>query len=615
MNQFCGMKGIKREFSVARTPQQNRFAERKNRTLIKSAKTMLVDSLLPTTFWAEAVNTACYVQNRVLVTKPHNKTPYELLHGRPPSISFMRPFGCLVTILNTLNPLGKFDGKADEGFLVGYSINSKAFRVFNTRTRKVEENLHITFLENKPNVAGSGLDWLFDIDLLTNSMNYEPVTAKNQIKRNACIKDNLDVDNTMENVEGDAKTQGRNTAEQTTTAGDTANTASIDVSVARPSNVSTDDPSTSTAGDIFEDGMMTIVDTLVAIRSTRPRTTSVIIHDVEEEPRRSTPAPTSQPSSKDKGKTLMVEPEKPSKNPRKDQIHMDEDAWLLRLHEKKCRIGADALFAEDFRKKTEINFLLWCQDRFLWRNYRKKRFTYNQLKNKSFEEIQKLYEKEQKWIKDFIPMDSEEGEKIAASSKKRPRAEPDEESVKRQKIGETSVVVPVEEVYVEALQVKYPIIDWEVYSQDTRRYWRIIRVGNHTEAYQIFADMLKKFDRDDLVKLWDLVKKRFSTTEPTDDIREGIRGLNERLFETNNVIFCESFKNICMDPLGYFGMEALRYMWCLPFIFIEADSEMSRELLRKIFYQANRPRQGGLLGIRGFYDLMLLVQVCAAAED
>ncbi|GJT28170.1 putative ribonuclease H-like domain-containing protein [Tanacetum coccineum] len=128
MNQFCGMKGIKREFSVARTPQQNGVAERKNRTLIEAARTMLADSLLPTTFWAEAVSTACYVQNRVLVTKPHNKTPYELLHGRPPSISFMRPFGCPVTILNTLDPLGKFDGKADEGFFVGYSINSKAFR-------------------------------------------------------------------------------------------------------------------------------------------------------------------------------------------------------------------------------------------------------------------------------------------------------------------------------------------------------------------------------------------------------------------------------------------------------------------------------------------------------
>ncbi|GKA39158.1 putative ribonuclease H-like domain-containing protein, partial [Tanacetum coccineum] len=155
-NLLCGMKGIKREFSIARTPQQNGVAERKNMTLIEADRTMLAYSLLPTTFWARAVSIACYVQNKILVTKPHNKTPYELLHGRPPSISFMRPFGCPVTILNTLDPLGKFDEKADEGFFVGYSINSKAFRVFNTRTRKVEENLHINFLENKPNVVGSG---------------------------------------------------------------------------------------------------------------------------------------------------------------------------------------------------------------------------------------------------------------------------------------------------------------------------------------------------------------------------------------------------------------------------------------------------------------------------
>ncbi|GJZ59315.1 retrovirus-related pol polyprotein from transposon TNT 1-94, partial [Tanacetum coccineum] len=76
----------------------------------------------------EAVNTACYVQNRVLVVKPHNKTPYELFHGRTPTLIFMRPFGYPVTILNTIDHLGEFDGKADEGFFVGYSLNSKAFR-------------------------------------------------------------------------------------------------------------------------------------------------------------------------------------------------------------------------------------------------------------------------------------------------------------------------------------------------------------------------------------------------------------------------------------------------------------------------------------------------------
>ncbi|GJV91619.1 putative ribonuclease H-like domain-containing protein [Tanacetum coccineum] len=115
MDDFCKEKGIKREYSVARTPQQNGVAERKNRTLIEAARTMLADSKLPTTFWAEAVSTACYVQNRVLIVKPHNKTPYELFRGFKPAIGFMKPFGCHVTILNTLDKLGKFDGKSDEG--------------------------------------------------------------------------------------------------------------------------------------------------------------------------------------------------------------------------------------------------------------------------------------------------------------------------------------------------------------------------------------------------------------------------------------------------------------------------------------------------------------------
>ncbi|GJR13137.1 putative ribonuclease H-like domain-containing protein [Tanacetum coccineum] len=189
MNEFCAKKGIKREFSVAKTPQQNDVAERKNMTLIEAARTMLADSLLPIPFWAEAVNTACYVLNRVLVTKPQNKTPYELLMGKPPSISFMRPFGCPLTILNTLDSLGKFDGKSDEGYLLGYSTTCKAFRVYNKRTKRVEENLHIDFLEDQPNVAGKGPDWMFDLDFLTNTMNYIPVSVENQVTVDAGIQE------------------------------------------------------------------------------------------------------------------------------------------------------------------------------------------------------------------------------------------------------------------------------------------------------------------------------------------------------------------------------------------------------------------------------------------
>nr|GEV97403.1 hypothetical protein [Tanacetum cinerariifolium] len=137
LNQFYGLKGIKRKFSVPRTPQQNGIA-------------------------------------KVLVTKPHNKTPYELLHGRSPSIGFMRPFGCLVTILNTLDHLGKFQGK---------------------------ETLHVNFLENKPNVAGTGPTWRFHIDSLSGTMNYHPVIAGNQTNSGAGFQDNLDAELAGEEVD------------------------------------------------------------------------------------------------------------------------------------------------------------------------------------------------------------------------------------------------------------------------------------------------------------------------------------------------------------------------------------------------------------------------------
>ncbi|GKA93276.1 retrovirus-related pol polyprotein from transposon TNT 1-94 [Tanacetum coccineum] len=140
---------------------------------------MLADSLLPIQFWAEAVNTACYVLNRVLVTKPQMKTPYEILMGRSPNISFMRPFGCPLTILNTLDQLGKFDGKSEEGYLLGYSTSSKGFRVYNRVTRKVQDCLHVDFLEDQENQKGKGPDWMFDLELLTPSMNYIPVRKEN----------------------------------------------------------------------------------------------------------------------------------------------------------------------------------------------------------------------------------------------------------------------------------------------------------------------------------------------------------------------------------------------------------------------------------------------------
>ncbi|GKD62092.1 putative ribonuclease H-like domain-containing protein [Tanacetum coccineum] len=170
--ELCGSKGIRRDYSNARTPQQNGVAERKNRTLIEVARTMLADSKLPTMFWTEAVSTACYVLNRVLVTQPHNKTPYELVSGKVPNISHLKPFGCLVTILNTSDHLGKFKGKADEGFIVGYATHSKAYRVYNLSSKKIEKTLNLRYLKDKPNVQGLGHEWYFDLDYLTDSLGY-----------------------------------------------------------------------------------------------------------------------------------------------------------------------------------------------------------------------------------------------------------------------------------------------------------------------------------------------------------------------------------------------------------------------------------------------------------
>ncbi|GJU07979.1 ribonuclease H-like domain-containing protein [Tanacetum coccineum] len=199
--ELCGLKGIKSEYINARTPQKNGFAERKNMTRIEAARTMLADSFLPNTFWAKVVSTTCYVLNRVLVTKPQNKTPYELITGKIPIISYIRPFGCHVTILNTIDHLGKFEEKSDEGFLVGYSLNSKAFRVYNLETKRVEENMHINFLENKPNVAGKGPNWLFDLDYLTDSMNYQPVTAENKANKTAGPKEANHSAGTQDNID------------------------------------------------------------------------------------------------------------------------------------------------------------------------------------------------------------------------------------------------------------------------------------------------------------------------------------------------------------------------------------------------------------------------------
>ncbi|GKB14297.1 hypothetical protein Tco_0848220 [Tanacetum coccineum] len=213
----------------------------------------------------------------------------------------------------------------------------------------------------------------------------------------------------------------------------------------------------------------------------------------------------------------------------------------------------------------------------------------------------------------FVPIESEIERvilELAAGSSKRDAEEKlDQESSKRQKTEKR--------MNVEALQTKYPIIDWEIYNEGTRKYWKIIRVRNHTEVHQFFDDMLKALDKDDLVMLWSLVKERFNSTEPTDDkereiwvelkrlfepdtddelwkLQNHIHDLTWKLYDSCRVHYVSTEKGIDIYMLvekEYPLSRGTLTQMLVAKLLVEQDNEMSRELLRKIFMQVERPRR------------------------
>ncbi|GJW55315.1 retrovirus-related pol polyprotein from transposon TNT 1-94 [Tanacetum coccineum] len=139
--------GISHETSVPRSPQQNGVVERRNRTLMEAARTMLIFAKAPLFLWAEAVATACYTLNRSLVHTLHGKTYYELLKGKKPNLQYFRVFGSLCYPTNDYDDVGKLKAKADIGIFVGYAPTKKAYRIYNKRTRKIQETVHVAFDE------------------------------------------------------------------------------------------------------------------------------------------------------------------------------------------------------------------------------------------------------------------------------------------------------------------------------------------------------------------------------------------------------------------------------------------------------------------------------------
>ncbi|GJY29096.1 putative ribonuclease H-like domain-containing protein [Tanacetum coccineum] len=147
LREYYEKVGISHETSVARSPQQNGVVERRNRTLIEAARTMLIYAKAPLFLWAEAVATACYTQNRSMIRLRHGKTPYELLHNKPPDLSYLHVFGALCYPTNDSENLGKLQPKADIGIFIGYAPTKKAFWIYNRRTRRIIETIHVDFDE------------------------------------------------------------------------------------------------------------------------------------------------------------------------------------------------------------------------------------------------------------------------------------------------------------------------------------------------------------------------------------------------------------------------------------------------------------------------------------
>nr|GFC51594.1 retrovirus-related Pol polyprotein from transposon TNT 1-94 [Tanacetum cinerariifolium] len=128
-----------------RTPQQNRVVERRNRTLVEAARTMLIFSRALLFLWAEVIATACFTQNRSIIHRRFNKTPYELINGRKPDISFLHVFGALCYPKNDREDIGKLGAKGDIGFFIGYSADSCAYRIYNRQTNKIMETMNVSF--------------------------------------------------------------------------------------------------------------------------------------------------------------------------------------------------------------------------------------------------------------------------------------------------------------------------------------------------------------------------------------------------------------------------------------------------------------------------------------
>nr|GEZ35464.1 hypothetical protein [Tanacetum cinerariifolium] len=238
LKEYFDSVGISHQMSSVRTPQQNRVVERRNRTLVEAARTMLIFSRAPLFLWAEAIATACFTQNRSIIHRRFNKIPYELINGRKPDISYLRVFGALCYPKNDREDIGKLGAKGDIGFFIGYSTDSCAYRVYNQRTKKIMKTMNVSFDElsamafeqhsSKPGLnsmtsgqISSGLDLTYALSTITTQ---QPSEGELDLLFEAMYDDYFggQPSATVENVPPAQEPQVRQSSTASTTIADTA---------------------------------------------------------------------------------------------------------------------------------------------------------------------------------------------------------------------------------------------------------------------------------------------------------------------------------------------------------------------------------------------------------
>nr|GEU83158.1 hypothetical protein [Tanacetum cinerariifolium] len=643
LDEFYGMKRIKREYSDARTPQQNRVAERKNKNLIEATRTMLADSLLPITFWAEAVNTACYVLNRALVTKTHNKNPYELLNSRSPRLDFMRPFGCPATILNTLDPLGKFEGKADEGFLVGYSVtrnqtdknagpqdtNGNVGTQDNVNAGHEVSDQHYIMLPLWSSISStykSSNDKPADDkpkDDTGSKTVEEPVNKEDQAYRDELDrlmsqkKEASDVADALrkefeqgcmdqKEVTQDGSTNSFNTVSNpvnaTSTSGTFKKTAELQstgifnnaydndldiytssvqsvgaeadfnnmessfiVSPIPTHKVHIDHPKDQILGDLSSAvqtrGVVKKSSGAYALIKRRDQGLPQIESDAElaqriyEEELAELDRAQKERQKQEEATIAALTEEFDEIQARMDgdhelairMTHEEQEMYIIKerarllaeyFERRKKQLAAER--AKEIRNKPPTRNQ--ARNRMITYLKHMGKYTHQQLKHKTFEELQMLYEREKKWIDDFVPIDKEE------------------------------IMDP------EILSTKYHIVDWEsqilgnVDIKDKHVY-KIIRANGNTSYYKSLSSMLRKFDRQDFVDLHRLVMKRFEDNTLEEKRYPLIKEMLEKMLNWKLEAKAESIMAFELLKFIKSQIEERRDVWIHPSGDQDADNE------------------------------------------